>query len=81
MAAEELLVGGVSLVAGNEVGEDDGGLQVLVDISSSFSADSPTSGKRGFNFEREARILDPREEAGFSSTLLPLDMDEGGRVE
>lgn len=79
MAAEELLVGGVSLDAGNELG--DGGLQVLVDISSFFFADSPTSGRRGFSFESEARILDPREEAGFSSTLLPLDIDEGGRVE
>ena len=54
---------------------------MLVFISSSFSADSPTSGSCGFNFEREARILDPREEAGFSSMLVPLQLDEEGRVE
>ena len=86
MAAEELgglllLVGGGDLNSGNELGEVGGGLVVLVDISSSFSADSPTSGSCGFNLEREARILDPREEAGFSSTLLQLQLDEEGRVE
>ena len=80
MAAEELgelllVVGGGGLDAGNELGEEDGGLEVgvLLDISSSsFWAVSPT----GFNFEREARILDPREEGGFSSRV---EEEEAGR--
>ena len=79
MAAEELgelllVVGGGGLDAGNELGEEDGGLEVgvLLDFSlSSFWAVSPT----GFNFERDARILDPREEGGFSSTE-PLEVEE-----
>lgn len=83
MAAEELgelllVVGGGGLDAGNELGEEDGGLEVgvLLDFSlSSFWAVSPT----GFNFERDARILDPREEGGFSSTVPLEEEEEEGR--
>ena len=67
------MVGGGGLGVGNELEEEDGGLVdgVLLDIFSSFWAVSPT----GFNFEREARIPEPREEGGFSSTV-PLEVEE-----
>ena len=69
------MVGGGGLGVGNELEEEDGGLVdgVLLDIFSSFWAVSPT----GFNFERGARLLEPREEGGFSSTV-PLEVEEEG---
>ena len=66
------MLGGAVLGAGDGLGEEDGG---LADIASSLTwADSPYA--LGFNFEREARILAPKEEGGFSSTVA-LEVEEG----